>query len=84
MSTFLLVYDRREKRLRELRPFKRRSDALTIRMQAEIEALDSGQDWEVVVLEAASEDVLRRTHASYFRNSAQLAADAAREPVGTA
>jgi hypothetical protein len=84
MSTFLLVYDRREKRLRELQLFKRRTDALTARVQAEIEALGSEQDWEVVVLEATSKDVLRRTHASYFSGSAELAAEAAREPVGTA
>jgi hypothetical protein len=84
VTAFLLVYDRREKRLRELQPFPRRADALRARMRAEIEALGRGEDWEVVVLEAASTDVLRRTHSSYFRDPAALAAEAVREVAGAA
>jgi len=79
MTTFLLVYDRTERRLRELVPFDRRSDALAARVRREVIALRGGRDWEIVLLEAASEDVLRRTHSSYFRGVIELASDAQRD-----
>jgi hypothetical protein len=81
MRTFLLVYDRRANSLRELATFERRADAVAARVVREVLALAGGRDWEVVLLEATSVDVLERTHPSYFRGLSQLAADVERELV---
>jgi hypothetical protein len=79
MRTFLLVYDRDERRLRDLVPFDSRRAALAERVGREVIALEGGHDWEVVLLEATSVDVLKRTHPSYFRGVSELASEAQSE-----
>ena len=45
-----------------------------MRLDLEIELLRRGQVREVVLLEAASEEALRKTHRRYFEDLATLAA----------
>ena len=42
------------------------------RSAQEIEAFSRGWDYEVVVLEAASLEILTRTHAQYFKTAAEI------------
>ena len=64
MTYFLLVFDRPRRSLVEMRPFADPDEALRERIKRELELQSS--DIEVVVLGAASEDDLRRTHGRYF------------------
>lgn len=75
MNVFLLIFDRGERRLVELDeyPASARRDAEEARFQAELAALKSGRDVEIVTLEAGSLDELRRTHGSYFLDKLPLA-----------
>ena len=68
MSVFLLTFDRDAQRLVGLKeyPASRRKQAEDARFLAELEALKSGQDLEIVTLEADSLDELKQTHRSYF------------------
>jgi hypothetical protein len=73
MSYFLLVYDRAAGALRELRRFadSDREGALAARFARERQ--EQGRpDIEVMLLGAASEEALRKTHARYFRTPEQL------------
>lgn len=67
---FLIEYDRLEGRLVKLKPFDeaKRSEAETDRFALELELNRKGIDHEVVLLEAGSEDALRRTHRRYFED----------------
>jgi hypothetical protein len=69
MSLFLVVYDRKLHRLRELREYdaSQRLQALTERLKLEILG---GSDLEVVILEAESREQLESTHARYFGSDA--------------
>lgn len=71
----LLVYDRTTRALLTERAFRTRAEALRARLEAEGAA---GPGVDVIVLSAASPDVLRTTHGRYFTDPAQLAAWAAR------
>lgn len=73
MSYFLLVYDRALGQLRELRRFpdSERECALTARFARERQ--EQGRpEIEVMLLGAASEEALRKTHARYFRTPEEL------------
>ena len=75
---FLIDYDRRLGRIRSFRTFddQERAQAEGIRLEMEIlNRLDS----EVVILEADSEAVVRKTHARYFETAAELLRSAADE-----
>jgi hypothetical protein len=68
MSYFLIVYDRAAGALRELKEFADvdRDIALAERFARERQE-QNRPDIEVVLLGAASEEALRRTHSRYFR-----------------
>jgi hypothetical protein len=66
MSAFLLKFDRKEQKLVGVDEFNDLAAAESARLRAELEALASDRDWEIVTLEAKSIDELRHTHASYW------------------
>ncbi|WP_282246002.1 hypothetical protein [Stenotrophomonas sp. PS02300] len=69
---FLIHYDRKNRKLSSLSQFETREDAASAKLQIEIETLSSALNQEVVVLEAESEDSLRRTHQRYFNTLGKL------------
>ena len=71
MAHFLLVYDRNAGRLIRQQQFDVGSQALQARFDAEQE-FRGRPELEIVALTAESEDDLRRTHARYFLDLAQL------------
>ncbi|HSV66033.1 MAG TPA: hypothetical protein VLJ59_09045 [Mycobacteriales bacterium] len=72
--SFLLVYDRSAGRLLSLVEHPTRAGALQARFDTEKQHRHD-TSIEVVVLTAASEQVLHRTHARYFKDVGQLASD---------
>jgi hypothetical protein len=72
MKHFLLVFDRSEGRLLSLVEHAKRADALQARFDTEKQHRQD-PSIEVVVLTAASEDALRRTHARYFEDVREMA-----------
>ena len=69
MSAFLIVYDRKRGRLRDLTDY---GDDLAL-AEAErlrLELASTGQDLEILVLEAKSRVQLESTHARYFGQDA--------------
>lgn len=73
MRHFVVVYDRRSG-LKDLQRFSadRHADAVDTRYELEDEYRDDPHV-EVVLLSAASEDVIRHTHGRYFKTFAELA-----------
>jgi len=73
---FLIEYDRSSGQLVRIESFPEpeRQDAESARLELELELNRLGRDHEVVVLEAASEAALRRTHRRYFENLSELMA----------
>ena len=71
---FLIEYDRSQGRLITFKTFKdsARQEAEDARLQLELELNRGGIEHEVVLLEAASEEALRRTHRRYFEDLAEL------------
>jgi hypothetical protein len=65
---FLLEYSRREGRLVAIRSFAttQRPDAERERLALELDLNRRSVEHEVVILEAANEAALRRTHGRYF------------------
>jgi hypothetical protein len=71
MKYFLLVFDRAKGQLvRPIAKFGASEEA--VRARFECEATGLGQDIEVVVLGAESEQALRETHARYFGDDREL------------
>jgi hypothetical protein len=72
---FLIEYDRAKGQLAAFRVFTdtERNRADEARLELELALNRSGVDREVVLLEAASEEALRRTHRRYFERLAELA-----------
>ena len=72
---FLIEYKRSEGRIVNLKTFddSERSKAERSRFEIELELNQKKIDHEVVLLDAADEDALRRTHRRYFENAAQIA-----------
>jgi len=71
---FLIHYDRRKGRIVSMQVFsdsdrKRAQDSL---LALELELNKNGTDHEVVLLEAESEDAVRRTHRRYFEDLSEL------------
>lgn len=75
---FLIDYDRLRGRIVTIREFQdvARKEAEASRLELELSLNRQGVEHEVVLLEAASEEALRRTHRRYFDSVAQLARDA--------
>ncbi len=71
---FLMRYSRHEGRIVELTRFedRERENAANSRLEIELELLRKGIKDEVVVLEAESEEALRRTHRRYFETARQI------------
>ena len=71
---FLIEYDRTQGRIVTIREFAdaERQGAEDARIQREIELNHLGKEREVVLLEAASEEALRRTHRRYFEHITDL------------
>ncbi len=73
---FLIEYDRGRGRLVRIEPFSdsARKRAEESRLNLELELNLKGIENEVVLVEAASEEVVRRTHSRYFETLAELTA----------
>ncbi len=71
---FLIEYDRSKGRIVNFKDFDyaARSKAEKARLETELELNRRGVKHEVVLLEAASEDALRRTHRRYFEDLSQI------------
>jgi hypothetical protein len=71
---FLLEYDRKRGTLRKLKPFSGvdRAQAQRERLDIELKLRRSQEPCEVVLLEAADEETLKRTHKRYFNTPRQL------------
>jgi len=71
---FLIEYDRRKERLVKFQEFQQdqQAQAEQQRLDIELDLNHRGIEHEVVLLEAVSEDALRRTHRRYFENLSQL------------
>jgi hypothetical protein len=74
MMIFLIEYDRSQGRIVTFKAFKdsARQEAEDSRLQLELDLNRLGTEREVVLLEAASEEALRRTHRRYFEDLAEL------------
>ena len=72
---FLIEYDRSKGEVITLKTFSasERQDANKARLEMEVDLNRRGIEREVVLLEAASEDAIRRTHRRYFENLSDLA-----------
>lgn len=73
---FLIEYNRGEGRIVTFEAFKdvQRSDAEDLRREIELQVNRNGTEHEVVLLEAESEEALRRTHRRYFEGLRQILA----------
>jgi hypothetical protein len=71
---FLIEYHRREGRLITIESFSDsdREKAEESRLRLELDLNRRGIDREVVLLDAASEEAVRRTHRRYFETLAEL------------
>ena len=72
---FLIEYDREQGRIVKLETFNGsdRIRAEEARLNLELDLRLKGIDNEVVLLEAANEEAVRRTHRRYFEDLHQLA-----------
>ncbi|MFL6282410.1 MAG: hypothetical protein ACJ74Q_04515 [Pyrinomonadaceae bacterium] len=77
---FLIQYDRSLGQVMALKAFSEsdRPAAEEARLEVEIRLNHDGIDREVVILEAESEEALRRTHRRYFENLSELASPSPR------
>jgi hypothetical protein len=72
---FLIEYNRPEGRIVTFRTFDQseRSHAEKLRLEIELDLNRKKIDHEVVLLEAADENALRKTHRRYFQDLSQIA-----------
>jgi hypothetical protein len=72
---YLIEYNRRRGRLDRIEPFAPAAaeQAHERRLALELDLLQRGLDHEVVLLEAASEAELRKTHRRYFETLDEIA-----------
>lgn len=77
---FLIEYDRDRGNIVTFKSFEdsERQEAEDSRLQLELKLNRSGTEREVVLLEAASEEALRRTHRRYFEDLSELVNSPAR------
>jgi len=70
---FLIEYDREEGPIVTLRSFEDRAEAEQSRLDLELSLNATNDlDYEVVLLEAANEEAVRRTHRRYFEDLTEL------------
>jgi len=71
---FLIEYDRDSGKMVSFRSFddSQRETAESTRLELELELNRRGVEREVVILEAASEEAVRRTHRRYFETLEEL------------
>jgi len=69
---FLIEYDRQQGQVVTIEKFDDSEKAENTRLEMELRLNKLGLEHEVVVLEADSEDALRRTHRRYFENLSEL------------
>jgi hypothetical protein len=71
---FLIEYDRSRGELVQMKSFVDgdKDIALASRLNLELERYTQGIDREIVILEAASETAIRRTHRRYFETLLEL------------
>lgn len=71
---FLIEYDRKRGEIVSLEKFEdsEREKAYDSRLEKELELHRRGVAREVVILEAASEEAIRRTHRRYFESLSEL------------
>jgi len=71
---FLIEYDRRKGRIQSFKTFEDRDrhKAEDARLELELSLNRKGVDHEVVLLEALSEEAVRRTHRRYFEDITEL------------
>jgi hypothetical protein len=71
---FLIEYDRTRGEIVTFRTFNdsERQAAEDARLELELELSRHSTEHEVVILEAATEEALRRTHRRYFENLSEL------------
>jgi hypothetical protein len=71
---FLIEYDRNRGDIVTFKTFddSERQTAENSRLEIELELNRLGTEREVVLLEAATEEALRRTHRRYFENLSEL------------
>lgn len=74
MMIFLIEYDRDQGRIVKLETFTAsdRNRAEETRLNLELDLRLKGIDNEVVLLEAATEEAMRKTHRRYFEDLAEL------------
>ena len=72
---FLIEYNRPEGRIVTFKTFDRseRSTAENLRLEIELNLNQKKVEHEVVLLEAADESALRKTHRRYFEDLSQIA-----------
>ena len=72
---FLIEYDREQGRIVKLEAFNGsdRNRAEEVRLNLELALRSKGIDNEVILLDAANEEAVRRTHRRYFEDLHQLA-----------
>ena len=71
---FLIEYDRSKGLLVSYSPFKDRDrrEAEVRRLEAELANKEKGINYETVLLEAATEDHLKRSHQRYFAKASEI------------
>ncbi len=71
---FLIQYSRPEGIIVTYREFddRDREKAANVRLEIELDLNRRGIDHEVVLLEAVSEEALRRTHRRYFEDASRI------------
>ena len=76
---FLIEYDPPTRRLVQFRKFQEsdRQAAHDARLELEVALNREGSQHEVVILEAPSEEAVRRTHRRYFKNLDELMSESA-------
>jgi len=70
MRYYLIVFDRENHRIVELKEFAESEDAVHMRFKREIDHRERG--YEVVVLGATSKEALVNTHSRYFDTGREL------------
>ena len=69
---FLIEYDRNQGEVITIQEFDDSTKAQNARLEMELKLNRLGISHEIVVLEAATEEALRRTHRRYFENLGEL------------
>lgn len=80
---YLIQYDRKEGKVRELKSFHSsdRAYAQRERLALELDFRKSGVSCEVVLLEATDEQALKRAHQRYFKSPREILESIQPEPL---